>query len=291
MFDVIYENEKGRLHFTGGGRRHRERELLLKAVAGLGLPNKEYNVTGFAGQAGQELIAEKDMARVITLSFDLCARGGLQQALRHVLEVLYAPGVLTVASRGMQRKIACRCSGVEEPERHSEGIWGMVVQFTCDIPYFTGSETEQKTLFSREDLVSGSFTLPCVFTERISRRTVVNHGDVPSEPVITLHNTSAESAAALSEDYGIFIQNHSTGQHLLLLCRTSPGEVIRVDIPGRQIVSSLSGDITACISRDTFLSNFQLVPGENDLEVTNYNTEEALSVVLSYENLYVEAVM
>ena len=292
MRDIFYENKVGKLHFFGGDRQHKETRLILKEITGLGLPAKEYNVTGFSGQAGQELVTEKDVARVISMSCDLCCIGNLQYALRNLMKTLYVPGVLTIVSGNMRRKIACRCTKVGEPEYRGKHIATIVLQFTCDIPYFTGMKTEQDTLFSREDLISGSFTLPCVFTERITRKIVVNHGDVKAEPVFAICNvTNGSGVTSVSEDYGIYIVNHTTGQSILLLYRTSPGETITVDIPNRKIISDMAGDITYTISHDTFLSNFWLEQGENDLEAVNYNTSEVITMSIQYENQYIEAVI
>ena len=89
---------------------------------------------------------------------------------------------------------------------------------------------------------------------------------------------------------GIKIKNHTTGQHMKLDYVPVAEEVITVDIPNRKVTSSINGSILTAISRKTFLSDFWLAEGVNDIEVTNYNAGAAISAVCRYDNQYVEAV-
>ena len=286
MVHIEFENELGRLFFTGGG------DALLKTVqvAGLGPPDREFQVTGYSGQAGQHLISQKDMARIITISGDLAAPGRLQQELSAMMRILYHPGRLLISSGNRRRCISCRLTSFDEPERHGRGMASFVLQFTCDNPYFTDEREQSVQLFYRRDLVSGRFTLPCVFTECVTRRNVVNRGDVKAEPVITLYNSYSEDAAVFSLRSGIHMMNHSTGQALVFLHTTVPGEIVTIDIPKRQIISSRSGDITGTLAEDSFLSDFWLETGVNDVEVINY-TDDDIRVLLTYNNQYIEAVL
>ena len=288
MFEARYENERGLIRFSGGsGSIFRT----LK-IAGLGPPAKEFNVTGYAGQPGQTLISEKDLARTITLSGDVTVPDVIHQELSRMMRILYFPGKLTIASGNRKRSINCRCTTFDEPERHGRNIASLVLQFTCDHPYFTDEEPRTVNLFHRKDLIQSSFTLPCVFTERIHRQEVDNAGDFRAEPVITIYNEYQPAGISLlSLDYGVEIINHTTGQKILLERETVPGEVVIIDIPKRRITSNLAGDITASISQDTFLSDFWLETGRNDVESINYSLGENICVVMQYDNQYIEAVI
>ena len=85
--------------------------------------------------------------------------------------------------------------------------------------------------------------------------------------------------------------NHTTGQQLVLERAAAAGEVVTIDIPNRQIVSSLDGDVTSVISQDTYLSDFWLDVGVNDVEAVSYATGERIGVVMTYYNQYVEAIL
>lgn len=281
--EIHFENALGMIRFRGAGAAG----VRLLAVSGLGLVQKEFRVTGYAGQAGQDLLSEKDLARTITLSCDFQS-DAVHQELSRIMKILYRSGMLTVFSGNQKRSIACRCSDLDEPVYYGKNIVKFVVQFTCDNPYFTDGSPQKIDLLQRKSLLKTTFTLPCKFSQRTSRLVVVNNGDVPSEPVFSIYNSGKSSAS--SESYGIEIENHTTGQNILLERQTASGEVITVDIPNRKITSSMHGDVTYSISQDTFLSNFALSPGANDIEAVNYNAGEDISVVLRYYNLYTEAV-
>ena len=288
MFAARYENELGMIQFSGGG----DSIFRTFKVVGLGPPSKESNVTGYAGQPGQFLLSEKDLPRTITLSGDVTAPAMVHQELSRMIRILYHPGRLTIASGSRIRSINCRCTAFDDPEYHGRNIASLVLQFTCDNPYFTDEKLRRVDLFYRKDLVQSSFTLPCIFTERIHRLEVINAGDVQSEPIIKVYNDYQKSGVSLfSKDYGVEIINHTKGQKILLEREIISGETITIDIPNRRITSDVAGDITASISLNSFLSDFWLAVGKNDIEVVNYSTGENIGVVMTYDNQYIEAVI
>lgn len=287
MLAISFENDFGRLWLSGSGGL----PLRLLAAEGLGLGGKECNVTSYAGQSGQVLLSEKDAARVITLSFDVSAVGGhLREELSRMMRILYHAGRLTVVSGNRRRVIGCRCTAFEEPERHGRELAALVVQFTCDMPYFTDEVPQSVNLFLRSDKVRSSFTLPCVFTERTNRLLVTNRGDVCAEPVFMVHHAAQDEASALDEAIGLELINHTTGQRILVEHGTVPDETVTIDIAERQITSDIDGDITHTLSQDSYLSDFWLDVGVNDVEAVNYNTAARIGVVMRYDNRYVEAI-
>ncbi len=282
---VTFKNEYGTLDFKGGGNKER---LRLLKIEGLGLPKKEYNVTGYSGQPGQELISQKDLARTITLSADITPiQTTLQNEIKRMAKILYYPGELTIRSNGVRRSISCRCTSFDEPERFGKTIAKAVLQFVCDNPYFTDEEAETKSIYYVTNNIKGSFKLPMAFSSRLSRGNVINLGDADSEPKILLYT---EVFVENPETYGINIINHTTGQSIKLEHYMQEGEEIIIDIPNRKITSNKKGDIISAMSKDTFLSNFWLGVGNNDIEVIDSAVGERISVVMEYNNKYLEAV-
>lgn len=288
--DLFYENQVGIIHFKGSGKRGEG--FFIKSVSGLGPIEKEHTTLSYANLPGQTLIGERERERVVTVSADVCSQNNVKKLYSHLVDVLYNPGKLKVFSGGQFRKIDCRCSLFAEPERQGKGIMSIRIQLTCDQPYFTDEETQQVTVFSRNDLVQNTFTLPCIFTERTTGVVMVNQGRVPAEPVFSVYNIGlGEGVTEPLEDYGILFKNERTGQMLKLLCYTEPGEKITINIPERKVESSLKGNLLSCLSPESYLSNFYLEPGENRIEVLNLNQGEEINVLMHYENHYIEAVM
>lgn len=288
MFEMSFENQMGKLRLSGG----QGTSFRITAVEGLGLMPREFNVKDFSTQAGQVLISKRDVARTITVSGDVYAKKGLKKTLSQMMKVLYHPGKLSVSAGGKKRMIACRCTTVTEPKYRSRELASLVLQFVCDMPYFTDEKGKTVSLFHRKNLIRSSFTLPCIFTEKVCRKQIINAGDVDTEPVITVFNDVVSSdIAVMSLDFGLEVINHTTGQKILLAYETQPGETVTIDIPGRQILSNMQGDITDVISKNSFLSDFVLVPGLNDVEVINYSVDQKIGVLIFYQNRYVEAVV
>ncbi len=288
---LLFENEVGRLQINGGGRQRYGNGIYLQRIHGLGMPEKEYLTASYVNQPGQTLISEKDSVRLITLSVDLCCQQNAPLELRRLLKIIYMPGVMTLWSGAIKRQIVCRCTKVEEPVWHGKQIASFVLQFTCDKPYFTDVVKMQEVLFSRTDLIRGSFTLPCVFTQRIMRRTLVNRGDVLSEPIITFFGVQQSKEAVVEERSGISIVNHTNGKRIELLYEIAEGETVTLDISKRSIRSDRNGNIMFSLGKESYLSDFWLDPGENDVEVIRHSENLNMNVSISCDHRYLEAVI
>jgi len=283
----LFKNDLGELALHAGP--YPSTGIFIKSMQGLGFVATEDAVVSYVNQPGQVVVSQKDPARVITLSCDIVGRDNSAELLRRMIRILRKEGRLTVCDGVVRRAIRCRCTHVEEPERKSRHIFSTVLQFTCDCPYFTDAKERQVTLFERRDLVQGSFTLPCVFTERVHRCIVYNQGDFRAEPVFRLYNTKTAETVESAAD--ILFVNHTTGQKIVLTHLMTEGEVVTVDIPNRKVESSVCGNLISFLSQDSYLSDFWLEQGVNDLEIINHNTETNTSVLLCYDNQYIEAVM
>ncbi len=291
--ELIFENTYGKLLFRGKRSSNNSAVgLYIKKITGLGFPQREENIRQYAGEPGQRFLSQRELARNIHISADICCSDGIRSGFKKITEILYAPGVLTIHAGSMHRSIACRCCGIEEGDRHGETIMSFVVQFVCDNPFFTGTEQQEETLFSRQDLISGQFTLPCIFTERISQKVAVNKGNVRTEPIFILYHSGQEPLQVAEEEPdSIIIRNHQTGQKIELLYTLHPGEEVTIDIPDRRILSNLSGDITAYLSLDSYMSNFWLEPGGNLLEGSSKNGWSSTDILLLFNHRYLEAVI
>ncbi len=291
--ELIFENTRGRLIFRGKRNSHKtDAALYIKKITGLGFPQREEHVRQFAGERGQLFLSGRELARTITVSADICRAEGIRTELENVMEILFLPGNLTVHAGNLHRCIACRCISIDEGERYGESIMSVVLQFVCDDPFFTGAERQEELLLSRRDLVSGKVMFPCVFTEKVNQKTVVNRGNVRTEPVFDLYYTG-EKAPEVAEGKTdcITILNHETGQKIVLLYTLSPGEKVTLNIPDRQIYSELAGDITASLSPDSYLSDFWLEPGHNLLEGNSESGWASTHIMLAYHHRYFEAVI
>ncbi len=288
--ELIFENEYGSLRFRGKRSRNNSvPALYTKKVTGLGFPEREEMVRQFVGEAGQHFISQRELARIIGISADLCGSHNLQGSISKMMEILYYPGKLTIQSGLIHRCIMCRCSGFEEGEWHGNNILSLALQFTCDQPFFSGASRHKEMLFLRRDLIQGQMTLPCVFTERVSRKVMINQGAIRVEPVILLHCSKQNNTEADSDNLSVI--NHRTGQKIELLYTMQPGETVTIDIPNRQVTSNLTGDITAQLTPDSFLSDFWLEPGENLLEGVSKLAWDTICISLSYDHQYIEAVI
>ncbi len=283
----LFENDLGELALHAGP--YPGTGIFVKYIQGLGFVATEDNVVSYANQPGQVLVSQKEPARVITLSCDVVGRENTAELFRRMIRILRKEGKLTACSGSVRRAIRCRCTHIDEPERRSKSIFSTVLQFTCDSPYFMDTASQEVTLFERRDLVQGSFTLPCVFTERVHRCIVYNQGDFRAEPVLRLYNAKTEKTTGESAD--IVFLNHTTGQKIVLKHLMGTDETVTVDIPNRKVESSTGVNLLSSLSQDSYLSDFWLEQGVNDLEIINYNIGTNISVLLCYDNQYAEAVM
>ena len=294
MIHISFENEAGRLVLSGG----REAVFRTLSVAGLGLPTKEFNVTSYAGQRGQETLSEVDRLRVITVSGD--ASRALQKELSRMTRILYYPGVLKIQSGNKRRRIACRCTSLDDPERIGP-FAKFVIQFTCDDPLFNDFEDTAEPVYERKNHLYGNIANSAwgtngklAFSTRLSGADLLNKGDSPCEPVFTVTNNEP---LAWPDGTGLRIKNVTTGQKLELEYPLAKGESVTLDMRERRITSSNGDNLINFISKETFLSDFALARGMNRIETENYAyasstavSQKKMLVECRFNNNYIEAV-
>ena len=280
---IAYENELGKINLNKGLWR-------VKDIEGLGFLKKAESVIRFSGEDGQELSESVIHSRIITIAGDILRKGA---ELERGIGILTKSGVLKIQSGAKQRKIFCRPTlfSAETSERNAV-YQKYVLQLTADDPYFEDFEKKRVPLFLREDLVRESFTLPCVFTRRVSRTNVINSGNADTRPVICV----VCEREGEGESFGIVIRNHTTGQKFSLIYRMKQGEEIYINFKERTVTSNLCGDgddgnRIMYLSTDSFMSEFYFVPGVNDIETTDLDESCHLTAYGVYSNKYIEAVV
>ena len=245
----------------------------VTALSGFGLPAKDYKTVEFAGENGSTLIGERDMARVITISATV--RGERRERTK-INKVFHESGELYCIFDDVRRKISCRVTAQPEFVRCGKSnLYTFTVQLQADYPYFTEFNQRTIALYSQRNLVTDTFTLPCVFTERISRKIIYNNGDKYVYPKLIITNVGSTS----DETGKITIENHTTGAKITVEYTPSNGEIITVDTSMRRLYSNISGSITNNISDDTDLSSFYFDIGENDIEFKNTAQGQVLNAV------------
>ena len=155
----------------------------------------------------------------------------------------------------------------------------------CDYPYFSDSVNAETEIYRRVDKISGGFSLPAVFTERLTEADIVNSGQVGAEPVIKIECTQEGVYSG-----GITIYNNKNGKYLHLIINLLSGEIITFDVKNRQISSNLRENCYGILSDSSVLSEFIIEKGINHLQLINRNDGETVKASIYYDNLYVEAV-
>ncbi|MBR4874659.1 MAG: phage tail family protein [Clostridia bacterium] len=276
--EIIFKNSYGKILMSG---KNILNAWKIREISGLGLPEKSYSYNTFAGVPGQELSQAQVLPRTITIAVDI-ERNCLSEISR-AARVLLHDGDLIICHKTKQRKIFVRCISFTKQERN-DAINRAVVQFVADNPYFTDCEAKCDTVAMRTKNLTSDFTLPKKFSERKSKNILVVSGDSPSEPEIFISCLS-DGFAVGQENY-VEIINHTTKKSIRLDYELSYGEEIVIDVLNRKITSSTGKNMYAFLSKDSFLSDFYLDVGANEIECV---CPFEVTVNAKYKNNYAEA--
>ena len=291
--------------FEMGGGSHPSARV--QEIVGIGLPSKEMQSVTFSGQPGITNTGIRDRERTITIKFDFY---GDQKDVEKLLRIVYRETDILISSGGRRRKISGICINPEDVEKIIYHRWyAIALQFVCTSPYFSDFYNTKVTIAQRIDQFptgQGEMTneetgettvkwyidlsVDAIATKRINTAEITIQGDIPIYPVIRIQNNSVATAGVLA-DYGIEVVNKTTGCRIFLDYEIAQGEVVTIDLPNRRVVSSKNGNITQHLSDDTILEDFVLELGTNEIEATNENTNEDISVVMEYSNQYAMVVI
>ena len=287
---IELKNEKG--SFCIGGGSHPVARL--DAIEGIGVVAKVPETVIFEGQPGRTTIDIRDAERTITLSFDFYSD---EYEVKRLYNIISHPVQLCFFLRNSRRKITGRLMNATDASGIIYHCWyRIVLQFVCDDPYFhdlydteSGISAIINNLPNANENGESYIQLPAVATERINSGVVINKGDTKVYPVIELYNHKTEEDSP--EVYGLTIANQTTGAVIELEYSMAPAEKITIDLIKRKITSSLAGNITNCISDNTFLASFFLTEGENKVSFETLNSNDNIVVKMYHNNNYIGVVI
>lgn len=294
MLHISYQNDIGKLDFKGGNGRNAWRIL---EIDGLGIAPKSFNTAQYPATIGQRTLSETLDARTISIQCDVnsiasqySGTSSNRWEISRALKILNEPGVLLISDGTRTRKIEARCVEAAQGERYG-GYSVFAIQFMCDYPYFEDKDTSIVPLFKVEKLLEGTFTLPCIFTRRITKANVINIGDVDTEPIIRIRLNGGTYNGTDGTPGTLVIRNETTNQQIELNLEDAENttEVI-VDIPNRKIYSQDNKNLIHHLAPTSFLSDFWLQKGQNLIGVDNYISESCV-VECEFSNKYIEAVI
>lgn len=273
---ITFASENGKIVMGSGT------DIGIIALDGVGLADRSRSTAVYADTDGQALLSETTDARTITVKGDIKSRE-IGAVLTRMARVLYQSGDLFLRFDAKKRRIGAECVLFELSERQGE-YQPFTVQFICDYPYFSDFAPTQTNILDVNKKLKSPFVLPCVFSTRYSQSSILNKGDINTEPKLIISALTSGGG-----DGGIVIENKSTGASITLNYSPARGEVITADIENRSIKSSVAGDIVYSLDNDSYLSDLYLKRGENILSVTNQCGGE-INVSCEFSNRYAEAV-
>ncbi len=267
---IVFKNERGTIRFG------QEYTFRITDIDGLGLVARTRNMTNFSGVDGQYCLGEYTGARVITISGDFIDEGNFWE--KKAIRIFHADGVLSIGSRA----INVVCSEFEVTKKGG-GYKKFVLQFVADYPYFQDGVQKKAAVLSVNKLIKTKFRFPLIMSKRDCKTVIYNYGDTICEPIIEI-TAVGESAGGV-----ITIRNLSCGKKICIEYTMQKGEKITADIEKRTLVSSINGSVLYALTDDSFLSDFMMDIGENEIAVTNESGGE-IAVNCRYRNRYAEAV-
>lgn len=281
MFSVRFFNETGMIEFGGGQSQTPWR---VTNAEGLSFCGRTFEYIKYEGKDGQKITGVSVNSRTVTLSGDVYIKDKFSNMYASAMSVLEDEGILEITTSQSTRKINARCCDFYCGEKKGDYML-FTVQFICDDPYFEDADKTEVALYSKTPLLDNNFVFPGVLSGRISRRTIEYLGTRKTEPVFCIGVENGVNGDDL-----LIIKNHTTGEELKFNYGGVHGEHITVDVKNCKIYNQDGENLLKHLADDSFFDGFHLVPGENDVEVTNRNVNTGITVTCYYSNRYSEAV-
>lgn len=281
---ITLKNEYGAFYIGGGN--HETARLI--EITGLGLAGKEVTSVVFPSQAGHTVKKFRDSERTVTMSFDFYGEPHIAERL---YKILYHPLYICInRGDGVRRKIYAYISGECEIESIIFRKWQKIaLQFICPNPYFNDGTNLTKNIGGHIDRLPNAYegsewkiSLPCIATERTTRRIIYNNGDVLVYPVFTIKNHGSNSQSA---SHTVTVKNHTTEKSITVTVMISSSDTVIIDVPKRKITKN-GAVITNCLSDTSVLSEMYLAVGENDLEILTNDANDIIGMDIEYTNNY-----
>ena len=251
------------------------------SVSGLEGVTRDYQTVKYVDVPGQITVAENVLPREIVVKGDIFLKNSMN--FSGYCNFFDQWGLLHILRDTSRKKIAYKPVYFKRVGDNGDFV-SFELKIICDFPYFSDSVNNFVDIYKRIDKVVGTFTLPKVFTERITEADIMNMGQVVAEPVIEL-----DCVAPGRYSGGIHIRNTSTGKTLVIKSNMISGEKIVFDIKNRTISSNKRQNCYGLLSDECTLADFFLQKGLNKISIENKNDAETVKVVINFENLYTEA--
>lgn len=281
MFSMRFYNETGCIDFGGGQSGSAWR---ITNADGLSFCGRTFEHIRYEGRVGQKTTGVSVNARTVTLSGDIFISEDFLKMYDKAMTVLEDEGVLEITTVLGARKIGARCCDFYCGEKKGNYLL-FTVQFICDDPYFEDADKTEVALYTKTPFLNKNFTFPGMFSGRVSRKHIEYIGTRKTEPVFLIGVETGVDGDDL-----LIIQNHTTGEKLKFNYGGVRGEYITVDVKNCRIYNQNGENLLKHLADDSFFDGFHLVPGNNDIEVTNRNVNTGITVKCSYSNRYSEAV-
>ncbi len=274
--EMIFENAAGSVRLDGGrgGAPFR-----IRAAEGLGFMSMTANAAEYPHRPGQRTLSRTANARVITVSFDDAEAGAASEG--RLARIFHGDGRLTVVCGSKRVHADCYVSAMTAQQRYGADFGRYAAQFTCDYPYFKG-ETRLEPLFGREELIRPQFSLPTVLSRRTVGASIAVGGDGDVYPRLILGNLSS------AEDFTLAVVNETTGAALRLKLPAGTYSSVEADL-GEGSISCEGEDLTRCLDGDSYMSDFLLRRGTNELTISADGINAATSATVEFEEEYVSA--
>lgn len=152
------------------------------------------------------------------------------------------------------------------------------INFTIPDFFWYDNEKTVIAVAKRTNLLASPFTLPMMFTQRISQAIIENENEFEIYPQFII------VAKDITEDGSVYITNNITGKKIILSgLAIEDGTKIVVDC--KKMTAMINNE--SIINHFNDFSDFSLVPGLNDLECIDTNENRETSVAIEYYKPYV----
>ncbi len=273
MFTLEYTNDYGTLSFGGGSHP----VWNITKISGLGLTEKNITHVNFKGEDGRLTTDMTLKERTITMAGDIIS-SDLTKEISWAISILSHEGDIVI---NKNRLIHCNSVIFPDPERCGKTA-KFTMQFICDEPYFGETDYITSSVLDVENHITGTFSLPLVFSTLKTSGTIDISGDSKTAPIIYITNIGTES------DERIVIKNEDTTKSISLNYFPKIDEIIEIDIDKRTVTGSIAGQLLHFIAPETHLSEFYLHYGENRISLEN--NLEGINITVKYRNKYACAI-
>ena len=275
--EMIFTSARGTMKMDGGGGNS---PFKILSAEGLGYMAQNASTVSYPFSGGQKTLSRSPGARLITISAEAAEGGANYEGT--LAAIAHDSGRLEIIHGEKRVYAQCYISNLNVTRAKGSEYERYVLQFTCDYPYFRESVPDRVSLFERKKLLTGKFTLPMVFSERITEGRLTVRGDRDVYPHISVRGLSYD------EEFPLEIVSETTGAVLRLVLPAGKYELITFDLWNGRIYCG-QNDLTKYLDDESFMSDFYLVRGENHIEIRAMDVSVNTSASVSFENEYFSA--